>query len=71
MQKRSGHGNNHADKGYSCGNHQSSAVHILASMVMDEGRSGQRRIIQQRAFWEERCRNERNCGANPARGFLW
>jgi len=46
--ERKRHSYNYAEKRYSGGNHQSSAVHILASMLMDESRSGQRRIVRSR-----------------------
>jgi hypothetical protein len=46
MQNRNGHSYKCAEKRYGDGNHQSSAVHILANMLMDEGRSGQRRILR-------------------------
>jgi hypothetical protein len=55
MQNRSGYGNNHAGKRYSGGNRQGFAAHILASMVMDEGRGGQRRIVESRLGVSPEC----------------
>ena len=40
MQKRSSHSYKYAEKSYSGGNHQSSAVYGHASMVMDAGCMG-------------------------------
>jgi hypothetical protein len=47
VQERSGHSDNEAEERYNTDNdHESSAFHSPVGMLMDEERSGQRRIFR-------------------------